>query len=97
MPRPPGMFLIVALCLCVHYVLAFSPPSLPGLFGVRRSGGLRMMMSLADPKPDMPMAPDVRELESGTPPLPHRTINRSGLESDVPARMKLSLYGFLDR
>ena len=43
-------------------------------------------MSLADPKTPEPMAPDLRLLESTTPPLPHRTITSAGYRADDAKR-----------
>lgn len=88
-----GLVFVLVFALC-NVALAFGPTTLPlpSLRGHFRSGAScfsrtrdRLRMSVAKSQ-SVPMAPDVRELESTTPPPPYRSVTSAGYRTDPSAR-----------
>ena len=93
--------LLWMVCISVHAALAFVPAVAPtfqlwkanlggGLvispFRAGRSGSLWPRMSANWAESQGPMAPDIQQLESTTPPSPHRTITESGFRAPEQSR-----------
>ena len=88
-----GFVFVLVFALC-NVALAFGPTTLPlpSVRGRFRAGAScilkhkdRLRMSVAKSQ-SVPMAPDVRELESTTPPPPHRSVTSAGYRTDPSAR-----------
>ena len=91
----PKYFLLLVVWSCWDVVLAFVPAMPLNTRVARRAtascfagraGRAKALRMTANPTSDLPMAPDVRRLESTEPPLPHRTVSSAGYRAADSAR-----------